>query len=340
MYCFYVNANGHCSNAPTTICDPYDRNAENPCGSNGICEAGWHESDFVVHITPRQPVAWLASAGATPCGESAPELPCFPPLTVSGQPPNRVQPVPEDPFIGELKCIAVDVNVVPVGRNDLKGEAEIIRSNGTPPLLDVEAYNAIGIPALPNPNDGDGKLVLGGGVCSGGPRDRMPCVAASACPSGRCSAEYSGCPNILILDHFFDGAVDPISGRKVTTELTLVPCSEDFETQSPIRIQVQFLVFNEFEQRFSTSNSVTCFREFKLTDIDNSNEDRSIFSAAVSGTLTGQTRLRGVVPPDADPGYGYTLLGVAEEFRKDGGTAAFNLHFHGSRPQSDFVYLP
>src|SRR5512143_2703481 len=27
MYCFYVNANGHCSNSSTTICDPYDRSA-------------------------------------------------------------------------------------------------------------------------------------------------------------------------------------------------------------------------------------------------------------------------------------------------------------------------
>jgi hypothetical protein len=37
------------------------------------------------------------------------------------------------------------------------------------------------------------------------------------------------------------------------------------------------------------------------------------------------------------------LLGVAEEFRdfeKGGGSAAFNLHFSGSRPQSDYLYLP
>ncbi len=336
MYCFYVNANGHCKNSPTTICDPYDRNAENLCGSNGPCEAEWHESDFVVHLTPRQPVAWLASVGASPCREGAPEVPCFP-LTVGGQ-PNQVQPVPEDPFIGELKCIAVDVNVVPVERNDLKGEAEIIRSNTNPDFLDVEAYNAIGIRALANPNDGDGKLVLGGGVCSGGGRDGLPCAAAAACPGGRCSAEYNGCPNILILDHFFDGAIDPISNREVTTKLTLVPCSEDFETQAPVRIIVHFLVFNEFETRFSTSNSITCFNDFKLTDIDRAGRDRSIFSAAVAGTLTGQTRLRGVVGDD--PRFGYTLLGMAEEFRKNGGTAAFNLHFHGTRPQSDFVYLP
>jgi len=38
---------------------------------------------------------------------------------------------------------------------------------------------------------------------------------------------------------------------------------------------------------------------------------------------------------------------VAEEFRtaEDGveastGSAAFNIHYHGSRPQSDFIHLP
>jgi hypothetical protein len=335
MYCFYVNANGHCSNSEKTICDPYDRNAPNPCGSTGTCDAGWHESDFIVNLTPRQPVAWLASLGGAPCSESTDGRPCFP-QAFNGQPPNRLQPVPEDPFIGELKCIAVDVNIVPVERNDLKGEAEIERSEAG--ILDIESYNAIGIPAIPGTNDGGTQLVLGGGVCIGGSAPPgTPCASAETCPGGRCSAEYSGCPNVLILDHFFDGAVDQLRST-VTTKLTLVPCSEDFENQSPVPITVQFLVFNEFEQRFSTSNSVTCFREFAISDIDRAGPNRSIFSAAVNGTLTGQTRLRGVVGDNER--YGYTLLGVAEEFRAGGGTAAFNLHFQGSRPQSDFVYLP
>jgi len=337
LFCFYINANGHCKNAPTTICDPYDRSG--PCGQTDVCEAGWHETDFLVTLSPRQPIAWLASVGAAPCDESSPPgVPCFP-FAVSGQPPNKIQPVSEDPFVGELKCIATNFDGVPVDRNDLKGEAELVRSSTTPnPLLDVEVYNAIGIPAITGANDGDTKLVLGGGVCTGGSHDGSPCTSTSACPSGRCSAEYSGCPNILILDHFFDGAIDPVTGREVTTTLTLVPCSEDFEAQSSVPIVVQVLEFNEFEQRFSTSTSVTCFRDLRLTDIDASTPDRSLFSATVMGTLTGQTRFRGVV--GKDPRYGYTLLGIAEEFRKGGGSAAFNLHFNGSRPDSDYMYLP
>ncbi|MBI3783966.1 MAG: hypothetical protein HY270_11245, partial [Deltaproteobacteria bacterium] len=214
----------------------------------------------------------------------------------------------------ELKCLAVDQNGIPIESNVLKGEAEIVREG--PGLLDVEGYNAIGIPAIPGTNNLDSTLVLGGA-----------------------GAEYSACPNVLILDHFFDGANDPISGAAISTDLTLVPCTEDFSTQQQLTTPVQFLVFNEFEQRFSTSRSVTCFREFHMSNIDTRTADNSIFSAAVAGTLTGQTRIRGV-GDDADRAHGHTLLGVAEEFRAGQGSAAFNLHYHGSRPQSDFVYLP
>jgi hypothetical protein len=98
------------------------------------------------------------------------------------------------------------------------------------------------------------------------------------------------------------------------------------------------LIFNEFEQRISTSRPVTCFREFHLFEIDRSNLDLSVFSAAVQGTLTGQTRIRGVA--DSDLTHGHALLGIAEEFRKGGGTAAVNLHYDGSRPQSDIINLP
>ena len=118
----------------------------------------------------------------------------------------------------------------------------------------------------------------------------------------------------------------------------------DFLNQAPLTTPVQFLVFNEFEQRFSTSRRVTCFQEFTISDIDTHTPTKSIFSAAVNGTLTGQTRMRGVA--DQDTTHGHALLGVAEEFRTPLGStvasssAAFNLHFTGSRPQSDFVYLP
>ncbi|HVN84527.1 MAG TPA: hypothetical protein VMW17_06740 [Candidatus Binatia bacterium] len=171
------------------------------------------------------------------------------------------------------------------------------------------------------------------------------CPTSSLCPNG---PEYDGCANILIFDHFLDGASDPISGYPVVTDLTLVPCSQDYLRQSPQKVTVQFLVFNEFEQRFSTSTPVTCFKEFRLSNIDTTTNIKSIFSAAVNGTLTAQTRIRGVALDTS--GYGQTLIGVAREFRCDAGstlanckavsTSAFNLHSQGRRPQPDFIWLP
>lgn len=357
LHCFYVNTNGHCLANPGTICDPYTVGAVNPCDPFDPCIPGWQETNFAVNITARQPVAWLASQGATLCDQAAnPDAPCFP--LGDGLPgfdgqdnlDSRVPPVPENPFIGYLKCIAVDRNDVPVERNDLIGVTEIVTTELHEPtatqVYDVREYNAIGLTAIPERNDFDKTLVIGGGGCVGGERVDLPCESDDQCPGGECRvAEYNGCPNVLILDHFFEGANDPVSGDRVNTKLTLVPCSEDFERQAPVTTPIQFLVFNEFEQRFSTSRIITCFQEFKLTDIDRSNEVRSIFSAAVNGTLTGQTRLRGVTGDN--PRFGYTWLGVAEEFRtgEDAdaaptGSAAFNIHFHGSRPQSDFMHLP
>ncbi len=349
LKCFYVNANGHCRGAPGVICDPYNPDAVNECAPDDFCIPGWQETDFIVNITARQPVAWLASQGASSCDQIVdPDnpVPCFPlgdsRVGLGGQTnrDSRVPPVPENPFIGNLRCIAVDRNEVPVERNALKGEVEIVRSNFDD--LDVQGYNAIGIRALAGRNDGDNTLVIGGaGQCVAGSRAAATCSDDGDCPGGTCRLpEYEGCPNILILDHFFEGANDPVSGERVNTTLTLVPCTEDYERQNPVESPIQFLVFNEFEQRFSTSRIINCFHEFRLFDIDGATpgDVRSIFSAAVNGTLTGQTRLRGVAGDD--PRLGYTWLGVAEELRENAGTAAFNVHHHGTRPQNDFIHLP
>lgn len=348
LKCFYVNANGHCRARPGVICDPYNPDAINDCDPDDFCIAGWQETDFVVNVTARQPIAWLASQGASLCEQSVdPDVPCLPlgdsRSGIGGQTnrDSRVPPVPENPFIGNLRCIAVDRNEVPAERNALKGEVEIIRSNEGE--LDLQAYNAIGIRALEGRNDGDNTLVIGGsGQCLGGTRSGLPCSEEGDCVGGgTCRLpEYEGCPNILILDHFFEGANDPVSGDRINTVLTLVPCTEDYERQNPVSAPIQFLVFNEFEQRFSTSRIINCFHEFRLFDIDGATpgDMRSIFSAAVNGTLTGQTRMRGVAKDD--PRLGYTWLGVAEELRDGGGSAAFNIHHHGARPQSDFIHLP
>ena len=110
--------------------------------------------------------------------------------------------------------------------------------------------------------------------------------------------------------------------KSIFTLLTLVPCTENFLTQTPARVTAQYLVFNEFEQRFSTSAPVDCFFLNLLSLIDTTDPERSIFSAFVSGTLTGQTRIRAV---------NGGLIGVAVEAHGIGHTDAFNLHVQGER---------
>ncbi len=332
LQCFYVNATPSCTTGPGN-CITSQRFGPITC-SGGItaCKPQWQETDFHVVLTENQPVAWLVSNGAVDC-QSTPNGknidpddndPCFPLDGIFRTGPHgnnngnsRIPPVSELPFIGELKCITVDdvSNDQPVARNDVFGSVQIIES--TPEgKIDISGYNAIGIQALPD-NDGNKTLVLG--------RPGTPGV------------EYNGCPNILILDHFFDLATDPVTLEPVTTDLTLVPCSEDFLRQTQETITAQFIVFNEFEQRLSTSIPVTCFREVQLSNIDTLVNNRSIFSAPVMGTLTGQTRIRGVADDRTD--IGRALLGVAEEYRPSG-TAAFNIHEQGVREQNDFIYLP
>lgn len=334
--CFYVNANSHCSNDPSAIC-----NTNADCGIGGLCLPGWNETDFRFTLTPRQPIAWRISSGlGGNCVAGVGD--CFPLDGTTHVGPggafnedSRIPVVPEDPFIGELKCVQVGEDEAPIDENSLKGEATIVTADGDDSdAPDARAYNAIGIQAVAGANDGDNTLELG--------------------------TEYNGCPNILILDHFFDDAVEPIDGASVRTDLTLVPCSQNFELQDQALFDttVQFLVYNEFEQRFSASTRVRCLREIPLSDIDtaqrplsdsvasNTGDLRSIFNVNVQGTLTGQTRIRGVDDGSADHGNG--LLAVAEEFHRTDSadldtvraSAAFNVHQVGVRATPDVITIP
>jgi hypothetical protein len=351
LHCLWIDATPRCVNG------------EGSCvvgvGQEGRCtgqciEDRWNETDFRIIITGRQPIGWRISQGMRDCRSTAdPNQPCFQLDGITRRGPggqsnqgSNILPVPHDEFVGYLQCIAVDETGAPVERNDLKGEALMVRTN--PPsatkgekFADVDGYNGIAFQAIAGTNDRDRTLCLGGCI----PIPGSQCVPNDHCPNG---PEYDGCPNILILDHFFDGAVDPIAELPVVTDLTLVPCSQDYLRQSPERTTVQFLVFNEFEQRFSTSRPVTCFKEIQISRIDTDFNSNSIFSAGVNGTMTGQTRIRGVA--DEHTGHGHALVGIAREFRCTAdsplatcaavSTASFNLHSQGRRPQADLILLP
>jgi len=332
-HCFYVNANSHCSGGSNdrSVCD-----SGADCPGGGFCVPGWLETDFRIKLTQGQPIQWLASEGLADsdlplprgvctgnpfvgCGSAA-DCAFFNAGSCSASNAGtRIPPVPEDPFKGELKCIAIDNNGVPIPRNDLKGEG--ILTTSTVDNLDVASYNALGIQATGAVTGAANELVIGGP-----------------------DPEYNGCPNYLIMNHFFEDVANPVPGTDTTIETTLVlvPCSTDYLRQIPGAATIQYLVFNEFEQRFSTSGPFICYEETRLCNLDTSDCSRSIFNANVMGTVAGQTRLWAVRNP-ALPGVPSAVLGIGIE-RHVGGeytrSAAFNLHQQGARADADLITIP
>ena len=359
-HCFYLDANSHCSGgtAEGDICT----SSPTTCTGGGLCVPGWQEVDFRVQLTAAQPIEWKASDGllggrtcdggtndGKPCkvADQCPGGSCalgvpIPVGSCKGNPNvacstdadcnpfpggggctqsnsislTRIPGVPEDPFVGELKCIAIDGNGVPVPRNELKGEG--LLETSTTANIDVASYNAIGIQATGTATGDPNVLTLGGDT-----------------------PEYNGCPNFLILNHFFEDANDPVPGStsKIATNVVFVPCSEDLLRQIPGAAVVQYLVFNEFEQRFSTSKSVNCFQDTRLCKLDTPDCSRSIFNVNTSGTLTGQTRINPIGKAPLPSG----LLGIAVETHNNGTTAqsaAFNLHMQGARDAADTITIP
>jgi hypothetical protein len=305
--CFYVNA---------TL---QDTNTHLPCEiPSATCVPLCQETDFEIWLTKQQPTHWPVSEGRnfTPYptfGEDS-----------SGFAPGHVPPMTD--FVGELKCIEVDPSGAPITRNDLKGEVTLIAvartgSDSSQTVTgDVAKYNAIGIRGNPDVAPSNPLLLDDG-------------------------ATYDACPAKLILNHVASGAPDLVAEELIDfgdlsdtttsagyTDLTLVPCTEDFENQIPKSVTVQFLIYNEFEEVYSTSTTVSCFLETELTNIGSG----QIFSYGVLGTDVAQTVITPVVQTDGSSG---GLVGIAERITTKqlggsgpvgAGRAAYNLHSEGS----------
>lgn len=334
VHCFYVDGTPRCTSGGGLDGAGACR-TNGDCAEGGICTLSSCQAiNFDLNLTANQPVGWRASEGVVTTGfcvgGTSPGFPCSADNDCAGggecqdQDIGRVPPLSPGIFQGELKCVQVvgsgDDPNIPVNRNDLVGNASIYRVNNA--LVDVQTYNAVGVQAVKSDKStqNDTTLVLG----------------------GEADREYAGCSAQVIVDHFFDNA--RLSGaREVTSEITLVPCSERLEVDdNPAVHTLQFVVFNEFEQRMSASTRFRCFREVQLSQLDRrpGQEAFSVFNVGVQGTLAGQTVIRPVLSGDGNPGNG--ILAIVEEFHRNPGnsavhSAAFNIHLRGDKSQADTV---
>ena len=239
----------------------------------------WSKIDFNIWLTKQQPTHWVVSTGRRfdpTCGFGE---------DCSGFAPGLVPPVPD--FEGELKCVEVTESGEPITGNHLKGIATLVAvTDGTEfgsdsrTAGDISTYNGVGIEGNPNAVPSN-PLLLDGDT-------------------------YEACPERIVLNYFASGADDPVAtGASVFTELTLVPCSQDFETDTPGEVTIQFVVYNEFEQRFSASTTIDCFLNVEVSGIDTTTTPaNSVFSRPVLGTDVASA----VIMPI--PGHG-GLLGLS-----------------------------
>lgn len=306
-HCYYVNASPADPRQPPGVLNPPQ----------------WQEVDFDIRLTKHQPTHWVVSQGRR---EDPSDRACTRAnrdCDGAGFDPGMIPPVP-DPFVGELKCVEVNLIGDPSNGNHLKGEATLVTPEG-----DASKYNAVGILGLNtgiSSNDEDAFLCLGN-------------APPEVCPNG---AEYNACPQTLVVNTFAEGATNPAveafgnGPSRVFTELSLVPCSQDFENQVPASVVVQFKIINEFEELFSASTTVTCWSSFRLSEV------ARVFEVGFVGSRFVQIQMWAATPEY--PGF----IGVAEEFHAQPGLApgtlrvgraALNLLVEGERPNGDVIRL-
>ena len=95
-------------------------------------------------------------------------------------------------------------------------------------------------------------------------------------------------------------------GSRVDTSITIVPCTENFETQVPTTVTIQFLVYDEFESNFSASTSVTCWAELQLDEISN------VFLPPPARAARSDVRRRRVCGRPPPPQSGFMVVAEAD----------------------------
>jgi hypothetical protein len=360
---------------------------------NGADPMQCGETDFDIWLTREQPTVWVVSMGrsdtfvAALSGGATEAVDVTGAVTDdhvgydSGFPPGLIPPVPQG-FIGELKCVQVDASDAPFRGNQLNGEATIRSLSG-----DVSEYNAIAFHGNPDTTLSDPRSTDPDDL----PLDLTVNTASpTEVAGGNNTGMYSACPDTILLNHLTEGAPDDVvsqlgdctpavciagttnklglactvdtdcgtngvcGGCPISTELTLVPCSENFENQTPTSLKVSFTIYNEFEQALSRSTTVDCYLNVTLSQIDpvafgfNYQQTPGAYvritpnyglCSPTQGVCTTGSAIGASCTSNADCPAAGGVIGVAEEFRAattgagvaPRAAAAYNLQTEGNR---------
>jgi hypothetical protein len=255
----------------------------------------WQVSDFNLALTRQQPTHWTVGAGRS----------TDPTDSETGLDPGLVPPQPEC-FTGGLVCVEINPGGDPSGANSLKGEATVAQAQADDAgaAQGASKYSAVAIEAI----DPDADNVL-----------NLDNIEYAACPAGaHLNFVAEGAP-----DEIVTGLGNGANGSAVSTTLTFMPCSMDFENLIPSRTTLAFAFSNEMEEPGSTSTSVECWGSVNVGDLG--------ADLPGLGTLYGYARITAESGTDDDP---VGVVGVANVARVGSNgamsTAATNLHFLGN----------
>jgi hypothetical protein len=149
-------------------------------------------------------------------------------------------------------------------------------------------------------------------------------------------AEYDGCPGEWILSFPADGAQDAQlgAGSRLSTRMTVVPCTQDLSAGTPETVDIHVIVVNELGSRFTGEVTVTCWADLSFADIAG-----QVFTRAVLGTDFAEARLQ---PASGSGGF----MVAAQTTRTTGGATPISsavgvdVHHRFVTAESDIIILP
>ena len=265
-HCEYTNGAGTCEGAPAgqryfceTGADCQNVTAPDQAilADVGPCVRNWQTGNFDIALTAQQPTFWRVSTGRTFNPNLGGDPVCVPSGSSQACPGlflginNAFGSVPLPPrtgeFRGELRCVQTDMVGGLSGANALKGEAiiEVNVTNGTqaPIAAGISKYNSINVEAG-SITVNDRRVVLDG-------------------------QQYAACPEGITANHLAANVSDPAAESvlaacagnmcPVRTELTYVPCSQNYQLELPVGFSPELARFDEQEQRISLEPNYQCW---------------------------------------------------------------------------------